>query len=67
MSLKKQMKDAEIKKVSRVLGRLVDRQGFEPQLKAPKTSVLPLHHRSVSERKNKYFFQKNKNILPQKY
>ena len=26
---------------------IVDPQGFEPQMTAPKTVVLPLHHRSV--------------------
>src|SRR5436190_19811699 len=26
--------------------RLAVRRGFEPRLKAPKTSVLPLHHRT---------------------
>jgi hypothetical protein len=25
----------------------VDRQGLEPWIKAPKTSVLPLHHQSI--------------------
>src|SRR5216117_2886859 len=28
--------------------RLAVRRGFEPRLKAPKTSVLPLHHRTAS-------------------
>lgn len=27
--------------------KMVDRQGFEPQMTEPKSVVLPLHHRSV--------------------
>lgn len=29
-----------------VINKIVDPQGFEPQLTVPKTEVLPLHHGS---------------------
>lgn len=34
--------------INRFAGFFVDRPGFEPGQTAPKTVVLPLHHRSIS-------------------
>ncbi len=47
---------------------MVDLPGFEPRMTVPKTEVLPLHHRSISnyDAKLRVFSQYAKNFIEKK-